>query len=235
MRRSAAAASVLLLSSVLVALSSSASAAPVWEPVAGELGRDRARVMVRVGGNYGLMRGSELENMDPSKGFEAGIAVPVLGSLSVTGSWATDRANVDGQVVRLLDQAVRPDGRSGTVKGEVETTRFRAGIRLDAYRETDWKFTPYFQGAVVFSEIRVTLDSVDGRDPQPIPLPDGSGQVLDIREYSDNEIGALGRAGVEYHVTSRFAVDLSGSVEIIEFQAGTNSIYSLGTGISARF
>lgn len=234
MRRPAAARPALLLSCALL-LAPAVGAAPAWEPVAGDLGRDRDRFLVRVGIAYGVMRGSELEKMDPAKGFDVGVAVPVLGSLSVLGSVAVDRANIDGQVRQILDQDVRPDGRSGTVQGEVETRRLRAGIRVAAYRELDWKFTPYLEAAVVLSEIKVTLDSVDGVEPQPIPVPDGSGQVLDISEYSDNEIGALGRAGVEYHVTQRFSVDLCGNVEIIEFQAGTNSIYSLGSGLTARF
>jgi hypothetical protein len=234
MRRSAAAAPALLLSWSLLCLASVARAAPTWEPVAGELGRDRDRFLIRGGVSYGVMDGSELENMDPARGFDAGVAVPVLGSLSLTGSFALDRADIKGQVTRILDQNVRPDGRSGTVEGQVETSRFRAGIRVDAYREKDWKFTPYLQAAVVFSSIKVTLDSVDGAPPQPYPVP-GTNQVIDISEYTDHEIGGLGRAGVEYHLSSRLSVDLCGNVEIIEFQAGTNSILSLGSGLTARF
>jgi len=233
MRRPAAAAPALLLFSLLV-LASTAAAAPTWEPVAGDLGRNRERLLIRVGVDYGVMKGSELEKVDPARGFDAGIAVPVLGSISLEGSFAVDRADISGQVDQILDQKVRPDGRSGTVMGQVETRRFRAGIRVDAYREKDWKFTPYFQGDVVFSEITVTVDTVDGAAPQPIPIP-GSADVLDISEYSNHEIGALGRAGLEYQVSERFSVDLCGDVEIIEFQAGTNTIYSLGSGLTARF
>jgi len=235
MRRPAAAAPALLFSWSLLALASAAFAAPEWEPVAGDLGRDRDRFLIRVGVDYGVMDGSELENMDPAKGFDAGVAVPLFGSLSATGSFAVDRADINGQVTRILDQQVRPDGRSGTVAGQVETRRFRAGLRVDAYREHDWKFTPYLQAAVVFSKISVTIDSVDGAEPQPIPVPGGGGTVLDISEYADNEIGGLGRAGVEYHLSERLSVDLCGNVEIIEFQAGTNTIFSLGSGLTARF
>lgn len=234
MRRPAAVRIVLSLTCALLGLSSVGRAAPAWEPVAGDLGRDRERVLLRVGIAYGVMQGSELEKMDPAKGVEAGIAVPVLGSISVTGSFALDRANVDGQVRQLLDQNLRADGRSGTVKGEVQTSRFRAGFRVDAYRESGWLFQPYFEGAAVFSAIRVTIDSVDGKAPKPVPVPGGE-QLLDIGEFTDHEIGALGRAGVEYHVSSRLAVDLGGNVEIIEFQAGTNSIFSLDTGLAFRF
>jgi len=134
---------------------------------------------------------------------------------------------------------MRPDGRSGTVMGQVETRRFRAGIRVDAYREKDWKFTPYLQAAVVFSEIKVNIDSVDGAPPRPIPLPPAQlgdpVTELDISEYTDNEIGGLARAGLEYHLSSRLSVDLCGNVEVIEFQAGTNTILSLGTGLAVRF
>lgn len=235
MRRPAAVRIALPLSFALLALSSVAHAASEWEPVAGGLGRDNDRVLLRVGGGTGLMRGDELSKLDPAKGLEAEVALRAFWSVSVTGSWAMDRADVNGQVVQLLDQRVRADGRSGNVTGRVETKRVRAGLRVDAYREKNWKFTPYFEGGVVFSQITITIDSVDGAPPAPVPAYDGTDRVLDISEYTNNEIGAMGRAGVEYQLAPSFGVDLAGNVEIIEFQAGKNSIYSFGGGFFYRF
>lgn len=220
---------------VAVLCFSTASGAEDWEPVAGGLGRDASRFAVHLGGSYGTMQGSELENLDPSTGFDVGVSFRFLGNLSAVGYYAADKANVSGQLTQLLDQRVRADGRSGLVEGEVKTERFRAGLRVDAYRERGWRFTPYLLGAVVFSDIEVTIDSVDGAPPAPIPSADPLQPRTDISTVKSNEIGGLGRLGVEYRVASRIAVDLNGNVEIIEAQPGTNTIFAVNSGLVVRF
>ncbi|NNE42651.1 MAG: outer membrane beta-barrel protein [Gemmatimonadetes bacterium] len=210
------------------------TAGAAWKEQAGTLGREEDRFAVRAGWSYGTMNGSEIEKTDPSTGFEVGATYRVLGSLSLAGSYATDAADVDGQLVALMDQRVRPDGRSATVLGKVETTRFRVGVRLDAYREQDWRVWPYFAGAVVFSTIDITIDSVNGAPPVPFP-PDPAGNIVDISSYSDSQIGAMVRTGLEYPVASAVSVDVNGSFEIIEFEPGTNSIFAVNTGLLFRF
>lgn len=223
-----------VVSAALAGLLLPVSASAGWQEVAGSLGRESGRFALRAGYNYGTMGGSEIEKTDPSTGFEIGLGYRVLGSISVVASYAMDSADVDGQLVALVDQAMRPDGRSATVRGSVETTRFRVGFRVDAYREREWRFLPYFSGGVVFSTIDVTIDSVNGAPPVPFP-PDLSGNIVDISSYDDSQMGALARAGLEYPFTANVSLDVNGNVEIIEFEPGTNSIYSINTGVLLRF
>jgi hypothetical protein len=191
---------------------------------------------VHGGLSYGIMAGAEIENADPAPGFEIGGSARVFGAVSVLAGFALSRADVDGQVVQLLDQRVRADGRSGTVHGQIETRRIRAGVRFDAYRERDWKLQPYFALGALFSSIDVQLDEVDGQSPPaPLPNPDPTQPGTDIASFGEDQLGAFGSAGVEYDITSRFAADLHGTFEVIEFQPGTNSILSAGAGVVARF
>lgn len=224
---------VVSAASWLLLLSHSASAES-WVATAGTLGRDVPRFSVRGGVSYGLMKGSELEEMDPSRGFDVGVSVRLFGNVSAVGSFAIDTADVDGQVRSLVDQNVRPDGRSGTVQGQVETSRFRVGGRVDAWRERGWRFQPYLTGTVMFSSIDVTIDSVDGNPPLPVPDPDG-GAERDISSFSESQLGGSARLGVEYRVASAVHVDVNGIVDFVEFQPGTNTIYSVNSGLVFRF
>jgi opacity protein-like surface antigen len=231
----------VLVACSVAALAGSAASAAEWEATGGDLGRDTSRFALRAGARYGTMKGSEIENTDPSRGFDAGVSARVFGAVSVFAGYALDRADVDGQVLQLLDQNVRADGRSGTVKGEIETKRFRAGVRLDAYRERDWRFLPYFLIGALYSTVEARIDEVDGAPPVPIPSPDPGEPPTDISTISNEDgkavdkIGGLAGAGFEFPFGSMFALDVHGHYEAVELEAGTNSILSVGTGIVLRF
>jgi hypothetical protein len=134
-----------------------------------------------------------------------------------------------------VDQNVRPDGRSGYVVGKIEQTRFRAGIRVDAYREKNWRVRPYLMGAVVFSTTDVTIDSVNGQSPPALVPGDVITDPVDISSFSQSHVGGLARVGLEVPVASSVFVDVSGNIEVIEMQPGTNSIYSVNSGLTIRF
>ncbi|MGQ0723191.1 MAG: hypothetical protein ACT4PE_16705 [Candidatus Eiseniibacteriota bacterium] len=225
----------------VTALAGSTVSAEEWEATGGDLGRDTSRFAVRAGLSYGAMKGSEIEKTDPSIGFDAGASARVFGVVSVFAGYAVDRADVDGQVLQLLDQNVRADGRSGTVKGEIETKRIRAGVRLDAYRERDWRFKPYFIAGVLHASVEARIDEVDGAPPTPIPSSDPGEPAKDISTISNEDegfaekLGGLGGAGLEVSFGPMIALDLHGTFEAVELEAGTNSIASFGSGIVLRF
>jgi hypothetical protein len=212
-----------------------AARAAEWEATGGDLGRDTSRYALRAGARYGMMAGSELEDLDPSIGFDAGVSVRVFGVVSVFAGYALDRADLEGQVARLLDQDLRADGRSGTVRGEVETGRVRAGIRLDAYRERDWKFRPYFLIGALLSNVQATIDEIDGAPPAPVPSGDPSEPPTDVSKIEVDKTGVMAGAGLEFPIGPMLAVDLHGVYEVVELEAGTNTILSGGSGIVVRF
>lgn len=194
------------------------------EPEQGLLQSNPARVHVFAGVDYGSLKGSEIENADPMLGFEGGASFRVMWDLSVWGSYATSSSTIQGQVVQLLDVPVRPDGRSGTVDGQIDLNRFRVGIRVDGLREAGFRVQPYLVGAAIFTSNKVKLDTVDGRAP-----------AANRRSFKDDQIGALGRFGVEAHVTSMIAIDGHLSYEIFELPPATNASAGVGGGISLSF
>jgi hypothetical protein len=224
----AACAAILLPGPVLAA---------AWTAVAGDLGRDDTRFAVHAGVSYGTMEGSEVEDTEPARGIDVGFSVRVLGSISVLASYAVDRSDVSGQLPQIIDQNVRADGRSGHVIGQVESRRLRAGLRVDAYREQGWRFQPYIMGAVTRSIVEVTLDSVDGQSPpSPVPSLNPAEPATDISSFDTGSLlGALGRIGMEVRVSSRIGVDVNGTVEVVEFEPGTNTIFSGGSGLVVHF
>jgi hypothetical protein len=209
-----------------------ATAAADWTATAGDLGTNASRFAVHVGGSWGPINGTEVEKVDPATGLEVGVSGRVWRSFSLYGSYATSQGSVKGQIVQLLDQPIRADGRSGTVDGDVSFRRFRAGVRIDGLRQEDWPFQAYFVGAAVFSTNEVKLNSVDGRPPQVLDLPDGG--TLDLAKFDDSQLGFLGRIGVEYLLTTRFWVYTNFTYEVIEPPPGTNATASVNGGLTIR-
>jgi hypothetical protein len=218
-----------------VLFGSSVGASPEWTATAGEMGRDNSSFALHIGGNYAVLSGTEVENVDPSPGVEAGVSYRFLANLSVFGSYAINTSNVEGQLIHLLDQRVRDDGRSGNVEGELQTSRLRIGVRLDALREESWQFRAYLLGAVVFSSLDVTLDKVDGNDPPFLVTGDPPDfPTVDVSSFSDNQLGGLARFGLEYTILTSVSLDLNVSYEVIEFPTGTNALASFNTGLVLR-
>lgn len=209
-----------------------AAAAEDWTPALGDLGRTATRFALHIGGNWSAITGTEVEQMDSATGYEAGISVRVFRSFSLFGGYAVSSGDVKGQVVQLLDQNVRPDGRSGNVSGQIEARRFRTGIRVDALRERNWRFQPYLLGAAVFTTTEVTIDSVDQAAPRPVPVVGGGS--ADISRFEDSQIGALARFGVEYRVVPLIGIDFNLSLEMMELPPGTNAATSVNGGITIR-
>ena len=138
-----------------------------------------------------------------------------------------------GQLTTLLDTFVRPDRRSGTVDGSIKFPRLRGGVRIDAYRMEDWKFQVYLMGGVLWSSVKPTLDTVDGRPPEPYADP--AGNTVDPGNITSSQLGAFGRVGADYAVTSRLAVDLSFTFETIDPPPGTNDLAAVTLGGIFRF
>jgi hypothetical protein len=201
-----------------------------WTPTHGELGQNDRRVAIGIGASYGVLSGSEVEKVDPGPGLEVGVAVRALWSLSAVGSFAVNSSDVSGQLIQLIDQNVRTDGRSGNVQGSMRVGRLRAGLRFDALREQNWRFHPYLTVAVVYSRTEVNIDSVDGVSPPPeVTGPPPEFLPVNLKSFTDTQLGGLGRFGVEWAFHPRMALDLSGSYEVIEFPSGTNAITSINT------
>lgn len=211
-----------------------ASPVPLPAPESAALERPGSPGGVFGGVLWSSLEGSEVEKADPALGFEGGAFWHVWRGVSVWGSYAVSSHDVNGQLVQLLDQPVRGDGRSGTVEGSVQVNRARAGVRLDAMRQAGWRFAPYAVAAVCFSSIEVTVDSVDG-DNDPDPVPDAQGNLVDIRSIDDTQLGGLGRFGMEYEVSPILRVDVHGSFEVFEFPPGTNASATAGAGLVYRF
>lgn len=208
---------------------------PEEPPPAGtELVGDAAPAGAFVGVVWSTLGGSEVESVDPAIGFEVGGFVRLFPAVSVWGSAAYANHAVSAQLARLLDQPLRPDGRSGRVEGEVRMVRLRAGVRLDAMREPDWRYTPYFVVAASLSRADVTIDSIDGNsDPPPVPGPDG--EPVDVTSYHDTQIGALGRLGVEFLLTESVRIDVHGSFEAAKLPPSANYSVVAGAGLGLRF
>jgi hypothetical protein len=186
-----------------------------------ELQVNGTRLRVHGGVLYGTVSGSEVEKTDPAFGFEIGGSFRVLRGLSICGSFAKSRSNVDGQVVQLLDVPVRVDGRSGTVDGRVDFDRFRVGVRVDGLRQPSFRVQPYLLGAATFTKNKVKLDTVDRAKPaQP--------------SYDDSQIGGVGQFGVEVGVAPRIGVDAHFVYEVFEFPPATNSSLGVGAGVALR-
>ncbi len=199
-----------------------------WSAVAGDLGRDESRLLLFGGGSYGVLGGSEVEDTDPTFGYEAGAGYRLWRGITLTGSWAAHTADVDGQLVQLLDVRVREDGRSGRVLGQIETSRFRAGLRLDPLGNEGWRYHPYVEVGVMHSTIEVTIDSVNGAPPVPFLQTPDDAELTDISVFDDTQLGGMARFGVEVDVMGGLGFDLGSTFEIIEFPAGTNSITTFG-------
>ena len=198
-----------------------AAHAAKWEAVTGDLGRHPGRLLLHIGANYGSMSGSELEKVDPGPGVEGGVAYRFYSTLSVTGSYAINGGNVDGQITSILDKPVQPGGRSAHAIADVEISRIRAGIRFDALHEEGNRFRPYFAAAVLFSKTTVDLKSVDGGFPQVDP------------KIEDDTIGGMARGGLEMSLTGDLSLEIVGTFEAVEVPA-TQSIWSAGGGLVYR-
>ena len=212
---------------------SAAHAADDWEATMGELGRNASRYALHLGAGYGGWDGTEVSRVDPALGFEVAASFRAYGNYSLYAGYALASADVQGQVAELLDQKVRPDGRSGNVDGSLDVSRFRVGVRIDALREQNWRFQPYVVFAAVFSTSTVDLNSVDGAPPRP--SPNAEGELVDIRSFDDSQIGAMGRIGLEWMVLPRIGVNAAFTYEGIELPPGTHAIIGAGTGLTFRF
>ena len=127
---------------------------------------------------------------------------------------------------------ILPEGRPGQ---SYEGMTARVRIRLDALREKNWRFRPYLVGAVVFSNLDVTLDSVDGKNPPDRVTGDPPDYPLvDVSSFSDSQLGGLARFGLEYGLTGSVALDVSGTYEVIEFPSGTNTMSAGNAGVVIR-
>jgi hypothetical protein len=195
-----------------------AAPAPPVEAVPAE---DEHKLRVFAGLMYGTLAGSEVENTDALTGIDGGISYRVLWSVSLWGSFAASYADVEGQVVQLLDVPVRADGRSGTVLAKISQSRFRIGARVDGLVEPDFNVQPYLVGALTFNTNTVDLIAVDGGAP-------------DHPSYDDTQFGALGRLGADVRITERICIDANFYYEVFEFQPATNASAGLGAGISVR-
>lgn len=205
-----------------------------WIPAAGDLGLSSTRYAIHVGGSWGPVSGTEVENTEPASGVEIGVSVRVLWSVSAYGSFAWSRSTVKGQIVQLLDQEVRADGRSGNVDGELTSRRLRYGVRVDGLRQEGWPFQIYFVGAAVQSVNEVTINSLDHVSPPP-PIPLSGGRTLDIGKFDDGgQWGFLGRVGVEYLVTKQAWVYGNFTYEVVEPPPGTYATASINAGLTYR-
>ena len=198
-------------------------AAAEWVAVTGDIGRTVQTATVHGGVHYANPAGSELEKTDPGLGFEAGVAVRLRWSLSLDLSLALGSSDVDGQVVQLLDSTVRDDGRSGTVQASVDFARYRAGIRLDGFRQQEWRLQTYILAAAVYAKTEVAVDLVDGAPPAP-----GRGS------FDSSQIGALCRVGGEVELARHMGLDVAGNYEVLEFPTGTASLTSVTIGFFYR-
>lgn len=212
---------------------STAHSADDWEATMGDLGRTTTRIGLHLGAFYGATSGSEVRRVEPAAGLEVGASYRVLGSFSLYGSYALSSADVKGQVTELIDQKVRPDGRSGNVDGTIDLSRFRAGIRVDALREKGWKYQPYLVLAASITNSTVELKTVDGAPPRPSRNPEGI--LIDPSSFADSQIGAMGRLGVEYPVANHVGANLAFTYEGIELPPGTHSVISAYGGLTLRF
>ncbi len=225
---------VPILATGAVLFASVVQAEDAWEASLGELGRSSTRFGLHISAGYSAVSGNEVEQVESAVGYEAGLSVRVLGNLSIFGSYAVATGDLEGQLVQILDQKIRSDGRSGNASGDLELSRWRVGVRVDALREKNWPWQPYFLGAVVFSSSEVTLDSVDQSSP-PLPVSAGIGQpLIDIRTIKDSQTGALARLGLEYLLTPTIGVDLNFTYEVIELPPGTNANSSINAGLTFR-
>jgi hypothetical protein len=228
MRPTLAVAARILAVAALFTLPGSVCRAQDWVERESGLGLDEFRFVVSGGANYMSIFGSELEQVDPSFGFWASGAYRLHGTISPCISISRNANEIDGQVTQILDVPVRPDGRSGYVIGDVATLRIGAGIRLDAFREKDWRYRPYVQAELMRTFFDVTLDSVDG--VPPVDEPDETRSSFD-----DSQWGALARGGVDYRINPMLGVDVAATYEFLEFQGGTSSAATLQLGASFRF
>jgi Outer membrane protein beta-barrel domain len=203
-----------------------------WTETTGGLGHEATRFALHIGGSWGPVNGTEVEKVDPASGFEVGLSARVLWSISLYGSYASTSGNVSGQLVQLLDQRVRADGRSGNVDGSLDFRRYRAGLRIDGLRQKNWPFQAYFVGAAVFTTNEIKLDSVDHAPPVPIALPQGGS--VDLRKFDDSQTGFLGRVGVEYPLVPHAWVYVNFTYEVLEPPPGTNATTSFNGGLTLR-
>ncbi|MBZ0269118.1 hypothetical protein K8I85_13245 [bacterium] len=208
------------------------AAADDWEAGVGEMGRTATRIALQIGGSWGAIYGTEVEKTNPATGFEVGASYRVFRIFSLYGGYASSKANIDGQLVELLDQPVRADGRSGNVSGDITYARYRTGIRIDAMRQKNWPAQIYFLGAAVFSTNKVAIESVDHEAPAPVPAPGGG--TVDLTGFEDSQIGFLGRVAVEYRFAPRIGTYLGFSYEVFEAPPGTNSTTALSGGLVFR-
>jgi len=209
-----------------------AAAADDWEAGVGEMGRTASRIALQVGGSWGAIYGTEVERTNPAAGFEVGASYRVFRIFSLYGGYASSKANVDGQLVELLDQPVRADGRSGNVKGDITYSRYRAGIRIDGMRQENWPVQVYFLGAAIFSTNKVAIDEVDHASPSPVPAPGGG--MVDLGGFEDSQIGFLGRMALEYRFAPRFGTYMGFTYEVFEAPPGTNSTTAVTGGLTFR-
>lgn len=211
------------------------STLPVAEaesPDTGALLADSSRLSFRASATWGTLDGSEVENADPALGVEAAASFRVFGPLSVWGGFATATHKVEGQVLQLLDQPVRPDQRSGTVDGEISNRRLRGGIRLDGMRQANVRVVPYVVLGAMWVTTEVTIDKVDGAPPRPVR--NEFGYVVDISKFEDSRLGCMARAGIEWRFAGALGVDAHATYELLEFPPGAAGGVSAGGGLTYR-
>ena len=182
--------------------------------------------------SWATLGGTEVEKADPVLGFEGGAFVRVWRGAGLWGSFALHSHSLSGQISQLLDQPLRPRGRSATVDGSIKVTRARVGVRLESVRQADWRFVPYVVGAVSFAKIDVTVDKVDGA--APLPVPDALGKPVDVSRFDKSRLGGLGRFGVEYDALPHIRVDLHADYEVYAFPPGTAASAALGANLVYR-
>lgn len=216
----------------LVCLWSAPVLAADWQAAAGDMGRNESRIALDIGGSWALVSGDEVEKVNPATGFEVGAAFRFFRSASLYGAFASSKSTVDGQIVALIDQPVRADGRSGNVSGDVTFTRYRAGLRIDGMRQERWPAQVYFIGAAVFVTTKVAIDTVDQATPAPIPALGGG--MVDLGGFEDSQVGFMGRVGMEYSVAPRVGVDLGFTYEVFEAPPGTSSAAGFHGGVTFR-
>jgi opacity protein-like surface antigen len=224
---------LVALVALLAGLTTAGPARAAWEATSGELGRQSTRFTLHVGGGWAGVYGSDVGKVDPGVSLEAGLGFRVIGSVSLYAGYGAGSFDVKGQVVQLLGQRVRPDGRSGNVVGTYEPTRIRLGLLMNAFHTEGFKVVPYFGIGALLTTAKVTLDSVDGAPPQP--SPDEGNVLQDPSDFDRQKYGLYLRAGAAWRLARLVSVYVDGLYEIVEYPPGLNSMATFNGGLQLHF
>lgn len=198
--------------------------APVWEAKVGELGEIASKTTLTFNVHYADIGGSELQRVDPGLGARASVAYRIRSAFSVVVSAAHTKSTVDGQTSKFLDKVFREDNRAAALVGDFASTRVGAGLRFDAISKETWRARPYVDVEALWSMSKIDVETIDGVAPT----------LDDLKTIDDDTWGILGRAGIDYRLTSQLGIDFSATHEVLSLPAGAGNISSVQGGISFR-